>query len=201
MDQILALLIESLPLVFAATCALALMPVVIYARALGHHRLASPQHVHSEPTSRLGGGIVFVAFAAGAMLAVVLRQVPYQPVLALLACTLPVLLAGLWEDVTGHLSPRQRLVAAAISALLASVFAGGVIARLDFPYVDDWLDFRVLAILLTCFMVMGACNALNLIDGAHGLLGGTALLMFAGLAGAAAHVGDWLVFAQAAAMI
>ena len=192
---------ELWPMAVAAICALGLMPLVIRARSFGHDQLASPQHVHQEPTSRLGGGIVFLAFVAGVLLAVVLGRVPYQPIVALLACALPVLLAGLWEDIARHLSPRQRLVAAAISALLASALAGGIIARLDLPYVDGWLKIQFFAVPLTCFMVIGACNAFNLIDGAHGLLGGTALLMFTGLAVAAGHVGDRLIFVQAVTMI
>ena len=39
-------------------------------------------------------------------------------------------------------------------------------------------------------MVAGACNAINLIDGAHGLAGGTALIMFGGIALAAGWSGD-----------
>jgi UDP-N-acetylmuramyl pentapeptide phosphotransferase/UDP-N-acetylglucosamine-1-phosphate transferase len=108
---------------------------------------------------------------------------------------------GFWEDIAHHLTPRQRLIAAAVSGLLASAFAGGIIARLDIPVVDSWLAYPLFAVPLTCFMVMGACNAFNLIDGAHGLLGGTALLMFAGLAVAAGFVGDRLVLAQSVVVI
>lgn len=50
-------------------------------------------------------------------------------------------------------------------------------------------------------MVAGACNAINLIDGAHGLAGGTALMMVGGLAAAAGVVGDPLVLAQSLAMM
>jgi UDP-N-acetylmuramyl pentapeptide phosphotransferase/UDP-N-acetylglucosamine-1-phosphate transferase len=49
-------------------------------------------------------------------------------------------------------------------------------------------------------MVAGACNALNIIDGTNGLAGGSALLMFTGMAAVAWHVGDTLVLLQAAAM-
>ncbi len=45
---------------------------------------------------------------------------------------------------------------------------------------------------LTWFMVVGACNAVNIIDGAHGLAAGTALIMFGGIALAAGWSGDTL---------
>jgi len=195
------MLIELLPLAAAAICALALMPLVIRARTFGHKKLSSPQHVHEEPTSRLGGLVVLVAYVVGIGLAGAQDLVPDAPLAVVLACALPVVLAGFWEDIAHHLTPRQRLFAAAISGLLASAFAGGIIARLDIPVVDGWLVYALFAVPLTCFMVMGACNAFNLIDGAHGLLGGTALLLFAGMALAAGHVGDRLVFAQAVVMI
>ncbi len=188
-------------LAVAAICALALMPLVIRARAYGHKKLSSPQHVHQVPTSRLGGLAVLVAYAVAIGLAGALDRVPDATIATLLACALPVILAGFWEDIAHHLTPRQRLIAAAVSGLLASAFAGGIIARLDIPVVDGWLAYPLFAVPLTCFMVMGACNAFNLIDGAHGLLGGTALLMFAGLAAAAGFVGDRLVFVQAVVMI
>ena len=185
----------------AAFCSLSLMPLVIRARTLGYDQIASPQHVHLQPTSRLGGATLFLAYSIGITLAAALDIAPSGPILTLLACALPVFLAGIFEDITHGLSPKQRLAAAVVSAILASLFAGGVIARLDLPYVDSWLAFQLLAVVLTCFMVAGACNALNLIDGANGLAGGTTLLMFSGIAVAAAHVDDRLVFVQAATMI
>lgn len=185
----------------AAFCAVCLIPLVIRVRTLGPDQIASPQHVHVQSTSRLGGAIVFLAYSIPILCLAALGLAPSLPILTLLACALPVFLAGILEDVTGRLSPKQRLAAAVVSALLASVFAGGVIARLDLPYVDGWLTYRLFALVLTCFMVMGACNAVNLIDGVNGLVGGTALLMFAGLSVVAADVGDRLVFVQAVTMI
>ena len=54
---------------------------------------------------------------------------------------------------------------------------------------------------LTWFMVAGACNAFNLIDGTHGLAGGTALIMFGGIALAAGWSGDALTLAEALAVM
>jgi len=97
--------------------------------------------------------------------------------------------------------PWYRLAAAVASAALASVLAGGTIARLDLPVLDGWLRYSIFALPLTWFMVAGACNAINLIDGAHGLAAGTALMMFAGLAAMAGHVGDRIVMIQALTMV
>ena len=192
---------ELWPMAVAIFCTWCFMPLVIRAYAFGYDQIASPQHVHLQPTSRLGGGIVFLAYASGIVLTVALWLVPSRPILMLLACALPVFLTGIWEDISRRVPPSQRFAAAVVSAILASLFAGGVIARLDIPYVDGWLPYQIFAVLLTCFMAAGACNALNLIDGANGLASGTALLMFAGLAVAAGHVGDHLVFVQAVIMI
>ena len=96
--------------------------------------------------------------------------------------------------------PSHRLIAAIASAALASAFAQGTVTRLDLPYVDVWLTYLPIALALTWFMVAGACNAINIIDGNHGLAGGTSLVMFAGLAVVAGDVGDRLVLAQVLAI-
>jgi UDP-N-acetylmuramyl pentapeptide phosphotransferase/UDP-N-acetylglucosamine-1-phosphate transferase len=133
-------------------------------------------------------------------IALQLEFIPLSPALPLLIAALPVYGVGLWEDITHRVSPRHRLLAAISSAALASAFAQGVITRVDLPFLDGWLAYLPFAIPLTCFMVAGACNAFNIIDGTHGLAGGSALLMFVGLAIVAWYVGDTRVLAQAAAM-
>ena len=177
--------------------------LILVVRAHGWEmRLAppGPQHIHVAPTSRLGGAAVFFGFVVAVAIALVLELMPLRPALPLLLTALPLQAAGLLEDITHRVSPSNRLLAAVCSAALASAFAQGVISRLDFPFVDAWLSYLVFAIPLTCFMVAGACNAFNIIDGNHGLAGGSALLVFVGLAMVAWRVGDTSVLGQAAAM-
>jgi UDP-N-acetylmuramyl pentapeptide phosphotransferase/UDP-N-acetylglucosamine-1-phosphate transferase len=162
---------------------------------------AGSQHIHVVPTSRLGGAAIFLGFVVAIAIALKLELMPLQPALPLLIAALPVQVVGLWEDVTHRVTPRRRLLAAVFSAALASAFADGVIPRLDLPFVDGWLAYLPFAVPLTCFMVAGACNAINIIDGNHGLAGGSALLMFVGVAIVARDVGDARVLAEAAAMI
>jgi len=92
------------------------------------------------------------------------------------------------------------LAAGLVSAALASVYASGVIPRIDIPLPGDLLQYSWVVLPLTWFMVVGACNAINLVDGAHGLAGGTALIMFSGLAIAAEWSGDARILAEALVM-
>ena len=189
------------PLAIAAGCTLCLMPLAILARPTIGIRVAGVQDLHVEPTSRLGGAIVFLAYIVGIYTSLIFRLAPARPMVALIVCALPVIGAGVWEDLTRALPPRHRLLAAATAALLACLIANGITARLDIPYVDQLLQWApAFAIVLTCFMAVGACNAINLIDGANGLAGGTALLMFAGIGVVALHMGDQLILVQAAAI-
>jgi UDP-N-acetylmuramyl pentapeptide phosphotransferase/UDP-N-acetylglucosamine-1-phosphate transferase len=190
------------PAGLAALCAAALMPLAIHNRWLGHDTdFKGVQKVHDVSTSRLGGLNVFVAYFAVLCVAVQVGNAALSQAFPLLLCAVPVVLVGVWEDITRGLHPWHRLAGAVASGALASWFAMGIIARVDLPLLDGWLGYLVFALPLTWFMVAGACNAINLIDGAHGLAGGTALMMFGGLAAAAGIAGDALVLAQSLAMM
>jgi UDP-GlcNAc:undecaprenyl-phosphate/decaprenyl-phosphate GlcNAc-1-phosphate transferase len=193
--------IELWPLVFAALCSAVLMPLAIRVRSVGRDdNFSGVQKVHAISTSRLGGGVVLVAYLATLAWAMPPENAIRWWGVRLATCCLPVVLVGLREDVTGRVHPWHRLGASVISAALASWLAAGIIGRFDIPIVDGWLKYMSVALPLTWFMVTGACNAVNIIDGAHGLAGGTALMMFVGLAAIAGHVGDGIVLAQALAM-
>lgn len=190
------------PIASSAICSALVMPLIIRARSSHNGRKGTnPQDIHIEPTSRLGGAAVFLAYVVAVAIALKLEHISVRVALPLLLSALPVLVAGLWEDIAHRASPVLRLFAAVASAALASAFSQGIIMRLDLPQVDSWLAFLPFAVPLTWFMVAGACNAINIIDGTHGLAGGAALLIFVGIALVAGNVGDLLILAQAAAMI
>jgi UDP-N-acetylmuramyl pentapeptide phosphotransferase/UDP-N-acetylglucosamine-1-phosphate transferase len=162
---------------------------------------SGPQHIPLGCTSRLGGMGVAVGFSAAVAIALVFGYVPIHPALPLIIASLPVLVVGLWEDLTHRVSPKYRLAAAMLAALLASVFADGVVPRLDIGFADRWLAYWPIAVPITCFMVAGACNAFNIIDGTNGLAGGTALMVFAGQAVVAWVYDCTIVLALSSAMV
>lgn len=190
------------PALLAAGIAAVLMPFAIRSRWLGHDDdFDGVQKVHDVSTSRLGGVNVFLAYLAVVTVAEQAEHAALAPALPLLLCALPVVAIGFWEDVTRAVHPWFRLAGAVVAGIFASWLADGIIARLDLPFVDNWLKYLPFVLPITWFMVAGACNAMNLIDGAHGLAGGTALMMFGGLAAAAAILGDSFILAQALAMM
>ena len=179
----------------------ALIPVVIRARSIGHDSVLGVQKMHAVPTSRLGGAVIFVAFAAVGGLAHFLGSRTMSVALLLALAGLPVVAIGVWEDVTRNVRPRYRMLAAVVSAAIASAVVGGIVPRVDLAAVDRLLVFAWVALPLTWFMVAGACNAVNLIDGANGLAGGTAFIMFGGIALMAGIGGDAMTLAPALAMM
>jgi UDP-N-acetylmuramyl pentapeptide phosphotransferase/UDP-N-acetylglucosamine-1-phosphate transferase len=187
---------------FAALCAAVLMPIAIRSRRIGHDSdFHGVQKMHTVSTSRLGGISVFVAYLAVLIVAEQIEDAALSLALPLLLCSLPVVAVGVWEDITRGVHAWHRLAGAVVSGALAGGLALGTITRLDLPLLDGWLVYLPFALPLTWFMVAGACNALNLIDGAHGLAGGVAVLMFGGLAAAAYIAGDSLLLAQSLVML
>ena len=178
------------PFVVSAACAGMLMPLAIHVRSIGHGEFHGVQSLHDVPTSRLGGIVVVVACAITMALVLSYGQDKGFVGLPLVLAVVPVVLFGLAEDVTREVRPRYRMAAAVVSAMLASVYSGGIVPRLDLPFVDDLLQHMWFVLPVTWFMVAGACNAMNLIDGAHGLAGGTALIMLGGIALAAGLSAD-----------
>jgi UDP-N-acetylmuramyl pentapeptide phosphotransferase/UDP-N-acetylglucosamine-1-phosphate transferase len=76
------------------------------------------------------------------------------------------------------------------SGLVACWMSGVTLTHLQVPFVDQLLGWTPIAALFTIFAIGGIANAINIIDGFHGLASGTATIALLALAGIAALVGD-----------
>jgi UDP-N-acetylmuramyl pentapeptide phosphotransferase/UDP-N-acetylglucosamine-1-phosphate transferase len=111
----------------------------------------------------------------------------------LLLASLPVFVGGLVEDLTHKVTPRMRLTLACLSsAFVYFVFQVGV-THTDIALLDWALALPGVALLLTMLVVAGFINAVNIIDGFHGLASGTVIVMLLGLTGLAYLANDGLV--------
>ena len=165
--------------------------LVLSAHKHGHLTMDLPgavQKFHSQPTPRVGGIAIYLAVACAWIFVASPQQ---SPLLAsLLLAGIPALCIGLTEDVTKRVSVRTRLLLTMGSGAFAALWTGVGLTRVDMPWPDLVLSYWPLAVLFTAFAVGGVANAINIIDGFHGLASGTVIISSLGLAGIAFSVGD-----------
>jgi UDP-N-acetylmuramyl pentapeptide phosphotransferase/UDP-N-acetylglucosamine-1-phosphate transferase len=158
---------------------------------------SGPQKFHTLAVPRLGGLGLVIGMVSALPLVLVPNEADRSTVYTLLGCGVPAFAAGLIEDLTGRVSPRNRLVATALSAALAGVLLPALISRTDLPYIDGFLAGMWVALPLTIFAVAGLANAINIIDGFNGLSSMTCMIMLSAIAYTATQVGDLMVLALA----
>jgi len=185
-----------------AMCAAFLMAVALVLTKGWHGALSMDsdtgiQRSHDAPTPRIGG----VSLLFGLLAGLLLLDGEAQKLLGLiLACAVPAFVSGFIEDITKVVSPRKRLLAALASGALFLGF-GGVLTPLAGallpPGAPAWVEVAVFS--LGGFGIVvglaGTTNAVNIIDGFHGLAAGSLLIMSATLAGLAALEGDMVLVA------
>jgi UDP-N-acetylmuramyl pentapeptide phosphotransferase/UDP-N-acetylglucosamine-1-phosphate transferase len=157
-------------------------------------QLAGVQKFHERPTPRIGG----MALALAYWLLLPALPAHLRPVWALIGLAgLPALLAGLAEDLLRGVGVRFRLLATMGSGVAFALLTGYTMHDVDLPGVDWLLSFYLCALLFTGFAMGGVANAINIIDGFHGLAAGSLLIMLATFAFVAHRVDDELVFVLA----
>ena len=146
------------------------------------------QKVHQAATPRVGGiGIACGVLASFCSL--------YPSALSLLLITslwaaLPAFGAGLLEDLSKRVGPLPRLIAAMASGVVAVGLSGVAMQDTGLPPLDAALRFLPFAVLFTGFAVGGFVNAINMIDGLHGVASGVCLILLAAIGVIAADLGD-----------
>jgi UDP-N-acetylmuramyl pentapeptide phosphotransferase/UDP-N-acetylglucosamine-1-phosphate transferase len=165
--------------------------LVLSAHKHGHLTMDLPvgvQKFHSSPTPRVGGIPIYIAMTAAWIL---LPGIAERKLLGtILLAGMPALFIGLVEDVTKRVSVRTRLLVTMGSGALAALLTGVGLTRVDVPPMDLLLAVWPIAILFTAFAVGGVANAINIIDGFHGLASGTVIISTLGLSLIAFSVGD-----------
>lgn len=103
---------------------------------------------------------------------------------------LPILVAGLSEDLGWPVSARNRLLAAGLSSAIAIALLGSWLPRTHFPGLDLLMGWAPFAIVFTVFACSGICNAFNLIDGMNGLSASVGSVVALAMAVVAARAGQ-----------
>jgi UDP-N-acetylmuramyl pentapeptide phosphotransferase/UDP-N-acetylglucosamine-1-phosphate transferase len=89
---------------------------------------------------------------------------------------------GLAEDLIKRVSVRARLLASVVGAGVFIALSGTYLNHLDIPGFDTLLALAPVGIAFTLLAVSGMTNAINIIDGFHGLAAGTVIVILLGFA-------------------
>jgi UDP-N-acetylmuramyl pentapeptide phosphotransferase/UDP-N-acetylglucosamine-1-phosphate transferase len=180
------------PALGAATVAL-MVSLIIVATRHWHGTLTldhpgSVQTAHETPTPRIGGMGIYL----GMLIAWSVMPAGETKTIAgtIMLAGLPAWLFGMAEDITKRVGVVPRLLATMFSGVLACMFSGVALTRLDLPLVDQMLTWWPLAVAFTAFAVGGVANSINIIDGFHGLASGTSILALLALTALAMLAGD-----------
>lgn len=184
-------------LAFAAS-ALAVLLLLRTEHLHGHLSLdatsGGPQKSHAVPTPRVGGAPILLGLlVAGLVIGLMSPRGERGFIARLLLAGMPAFAGGLVEDLTKRVGVVQRLMLTMAAGALAAWLLGGVLPRLALPGIDQALKWYPCAVAVTMLAVAGLANAFNIIDGANGLAGGSAVIVLLGLAGLALKVGDVLM--------
>jgi UDP-N-acetylmuramyl pentapeptide phosphotransferase/UDP-N-acetylglucosamine-1-phosphate transferase len=150
------------------------------------------QASHCGDPLRLGGVAVLGGMAVGLIWESLSSSGSFLPAWALsaLPSAVPVVAAGLAEDLGYRVSPARRFAAAILAAGLAVALLGIWVPRGDLPGIDALMAWPVVAILITVVFSGVFCHAVNLIDGLNGLALTVSLAAAVGIAAIALKSGQ-----------
>lgn len=163
-----------------------------------------PQKFHATPTPRIGGLALAAALAASIVAMNTLgwlRSTAVEGLTLLAMAAIPAFAGGFGEDITKRVGVLARLMLTISGGVMASLLVGATLDRVDVPGFDTLLlQWPIFAIAFTAFAVGGVANAVNIIDGYNGLVGGYAILVLAALGFVAMQVGDPVVLTASLSM-
>lgn len=154
------------------------------------HADGGPQKFHVHPTPRIGGISIFIGWIVGMVIAW-WKDWMANEMWWLVVATLPILTAGLTEDITKLVSPKWRLIFAFLAAALGFWLLGAEIRRLDIVWLDALLVRTPFSLALTVFAVGGVSHAVNIIDGYNGLAAMVVLMVVGALGYVCLALNDW----------
>ena len=191
-DLLDALIAQASPIGATVLAALLISLFIVYTRqwhgGLSMDHPGAVQTAHRVPTPRIGGIGIYLGLVVAWGL---IPNGEARRMLGLiLVAGLPAWGFGLAEDLTKRVGVLPRLLATMFSGVLACTLSGVALTRLDVPLFDHVLAYWPVAVMFTAFAVGGVANAINIIDGFHGLASGTSILALLALTLLALLAGD-----------
>jgi len=196
--------------VLSMTASFALTPIVarLARRRQWIDTPDAARSIHTQPTPRIGGVAIAGAFLVGlAYIALIPHLLPHElansirlPSPLIIIGALIMVLVGLYDDIKGmHFFPKFVFQ---IGVAIMMISGGFVIPEVFNPFTDDAVLLpHWFAVILSAAWIVGAINAINLLDGMDGLASGVSVIVFGSLTAAYMVMGDWTNSAWVAAIV
>lgn len=163
------LLTVCLTFVFSAL----IMPLMIkIANRIGAIDEPRGRHIHKNPTPKLGGLGIFLAFLFG----YIIFGINSIQMNSVLIGSFIIILVGIIDDIS-PLKAKEKLFGQ-ISAALVIIFYGQIILR-NITAFGFNIEFGIFAYPITLLFIIACVNIINLIDGLDGLSGGISSIFYA----------------------
>lgn len=150
---------------------------------------------HARPTPYLGGTAILLGWVAANLLAMFVGAVDWRLLLPIILGGVALSIIGLLDDVF-NISVKARLISVSlvVAAVLLSTGAGARLADsvlgpagIHLPHAVSW----AISFPICLFIVLGACNSTNLIDGMDGLCTGVTGIISFGFSLLAAYLASY----------
>ena len=151
-------------------------------------QLQGPQKIHQGQVPRIGGVAILISLSVISLMAS--PDVAHLLRLMLISI-LPVFLSGIFEDISGKISPLIRLLASYTTGLIFVLLTTVMLTRTGFGFADQMLSLAFISIFLTALAIASLSNAINVIDGLNGLSIGSSAFMALGIAVLGYIYGDY----------
>jgi UDP-GlcNAc:undecaprenyl-phosphate GlcNAc-1-phosphate transferase len=149
---------------------------------------------HARATPYLGGAAICLGWAVALTVAIAANplEIDWRILLPIMIGGIAMSLLGLFDDLWG-ISPKLRLVIGATIIIIVIYFTSAgqglgasfcAVTRIHLPPNVE----AVLSAVIGLFIVLGACNSTNLIDGLDGLCAGVTAIISLGFFVLAAHL-------------
>lgn len=187
-------------LVSFATTLLIVHTQKLHKSVSGDFQFDGPQKFHTEIVPRIGGLGIGLGVITAITISYQLNHQKYE-IFTLFACSLPVFLIGVSEDLTKKVPISSRFLCIALGSFLAAIFMNSQIRNIGIPVLNIPLSLPAVAIVFTVFAVTGVTNAYNIIDGFNGLSSMVGIIALLGIGYLGMKFGDMEIIFQSFIMI
>lgn len=160
-----------------------------------------PQKIHNSSVPRIGGLSIFLSLTISTLYVIFQNPQHYYIASSIFISSAIVFFVGFLEDITNKVSIKNRLIFVGIGAIFATKTLNILITNIDIPYINQALNFLIIAWPFTIIAIVGLTNAYNIIDGLNGLASMVGIISLSAITYISLKLGDFTIMTMSLMLI